>query len=122
MNGGCAAGHTANVLGAPALAVTNQSGRLDQLYQALADPTRRKIVERLIRSPASVSEIAQPLAMSLQAVMQHLHVLEGCNVVRSEKLGRVRTCHIDMGGLRIAEGWIGRQCSAWENRSRRVPR
>lgn len=94
----------------------NQSGRLDHVFQALADPTRRNIVERLIRSPASVTELAQPLAMSLPAVMQHLQVLEACNLVRSEKVGRVRTCHIAPRGLRVAENWIGRQRTAWEHR------
>ena len=92
----------------------NHSGPLDQVFQALADPTRRSIVERLIRSPASVSQLAEPLTMSLPAVMQHLQVLEGCDLVRSEKVGRVRTCHIQPGGLRVAEDWISGQRTAWE--------
>ena len=73
----------------------NQLPGLDQVFQALADPTRRGMVERLVRGPASVSELSRPLAMSLPAAMQHLQVLEACGLVRSEKAGRVRTCHID---------------------------
>jgi DNA-binding transcriptional ArsR family regulator len=96
--------------------VPNYSGTLDQVFQALADATRRSLVERLIRSPASVSELAQPLAMSLPAVMQHLAVLEACGLVRSEKVGRVRTCRIDPEALRRAETWITAQRTAWEQR------
>ena len=98
----------------------NQSSQLDQVYQSLADPTRRKIVERLIRGPASVSELARPFAMSLPAVMQHLEVLEACDLVRSEKVGRVRTCQIAPAALRRAEDWIGAQRSAWESRLDRL--
>jgi DNA-binding transcriptional ArsR family regulator len=68
----------------------NHSGTLDQVFQALAGTTRRSLVERLIRGPASVSELARPLAMSLPAVMQNLGVLEASSLVRSEKAGRVR--------------------------------
>jgi DNA-binding transcriptional ArsR family regulator len=92
----------------------NQSGSLDQVFQALADPTRRAMVERLVRGPASVSELSRPLAMSLPAVLQHLQVLEACGLVRSEKAGRVRTCHIEPVGLRVAEAWIVSQRTAWE--------
>jgi DNA-binding transcriptional ArsR family regulator len=88
---------------------------LDRVFQALADPTRRDIVERLTRGPASVSALAEPLAMSLPAVMQHLRVLEESGLVRSEKAGRVRTCHVEPAALRMAEGWLGRQRTAWEN-------
>jgi DNA-binding transcriptional ArsR family regulator len=94
----------------------NYPGTLDQVFQALADTTRRSMVERLIRGPASVSELAQPLAMSLPAVMQHLGVLEAGGLVRSEKVGRVRTCRIDPEGLRLAEIWIAAQRTAWEQR------
>jgi DNA-binding transcriptional ArsR family regulator len=96
--------------------VPKQSNQLDQVFQALADPTRRSIVERLIRSPASVSQLAQPLAMSLPAVMQHLQVLEACDLVRSQKIGRVRTCHVEPGALQRAEDWISGQRIAWEDR------
>ena len=92
--------------------VPNQE--LDRVYQALADGTRRDMVERLVRGPASVGELAKPFAMSLPAVMQHLQVLEACGLVRSEKVGRVRTCRIEPAVLRLAENWIGRQRTAWE--------
>ena len=94
----------------------NYPGTLDRVFQALADPTRRNLVERLIRGPASVSDLAQPLAMSLPAVMQHLGVLEASSLVRSEKVGRVRTCRIDPDALRLAEDWITAQRTAWEQR------
>jgi DNA-binding transcriptional ArsR family regulator len=98
----------------------NQSSSLDLMFQALADPTRRRMVERLSRGAASVSELAQPLAMSLPAVMQHLQVLEASGLVRSEKVGRVRTCRIEPAGLRTAEDWIARRRSAWERRFDRL--
>jgi DNA-binding transcriptional ArsR family regulator len=100
--------------------VPNQSPRLDQLFQALVDPSRRIMIERLIRTPASVKDLAQPFAMSLPAVMQHLGVLEACGLVRTEKVGRVRTCHIEPGGLRVAEDWLSAQRTAWEHRLDRL--
>jgi DNA-binding transcriptional ArsR family regulator len=100
--------------------VPNQSGSLDQVFQALADPTRRAMVERLVRGPASVSELSRPLTMSLPAVLQHLQVLEACGLVRSEKAGRVRTCHIEPAGLRAAEAWIASQRTVWESRLDRL--
>jgi DNA-binding transcriptional ArsR family regulator len=84
----------------------NQTAMAEQVLEALAVPSRRVIVDRLVQGPASVSELARPLAMSLAAVVQHLHVLEACGVVRSEKVGRVRTCRIDPNALLIAEQWI----------------
>lgn len=98
----------------------NHSGSLDQVFQALADPTRRGMVERLIAGPASVSELSRPLAMSLPAAMQHLQVLEACGLVRSEKTGRVRTCRIEPAALRAAEAWITDQRTAWETRLDRL--
>ncbi|WP_246121481.1 ArsR/SmtB family transcription factor [Actinoallomurus bryophytorum] len=98
----------------------NYDASLDRVFQALADPTRRDIVERLTRGPASVSALAEPLAMSLPAVMQHLQVLETCGLVRSEKVGRVRTCHIEPPALRAAETWLARQRTAWETRLDRL--
>jgi DNA-binding transcriptional ArsR family regulator len=79
---------------------------LDRVFQALADPGRRLMVERLSRGPASVSELGKPLAMSLAAVLQHVQVLETCGLVRSSKLGRTRTCNINPAALRSAESWI----------------
>jgi len=79
---------------------------LDSAFQALADPTRRSLVEQLSRGPASVSELAAPLPISLPAVMQHLSVLEASGLVVSEKRGRVRTCRLEAGGLSQVERWI----------------
>ncbi|MFE0024346.1 ArsR/SmtB family transcription factor [Amycolatopsis sp. NPDC059021] len=93
---------------------------LDQVFKALADPTRRALVERLVRGPASVSELAAPLTMSLAAVVQHLQVLEASGVIRSEKAGRVRTCQVEPAALRAAEGWLGRQRTPWESRLDRL--
>jgi len=91
------------------------SGReVDLLFQALADPSRRAMVDRLTRGPASVSELARPLEMSLPAVVQHLHVLEASGLVRSEKLGRVRTCCVEPTALRAAERWISDRRTVWE--------
>ena len=93
---------------------------LDRIFHALADPSRRLIVERLSRGPASVSELAQPLPMSLPAVVQHLQVLEGSGLVRSEKVGRVRTCRIEPVALRPVERWIGARRTSWERRLDRL--
>ncbi len=98
----------------------NQSPSLDLMFQALADPTRRVMVERLSRGPAPVSELAKPLAMSLSAVVQHLQVLQASGLVRSEKVGRVRTCRIDPAALRIAEEWIAARRAIWERRLDRL--
>jgi DNA-binding transcriptional ArsR family regulator len=93
---------------------------LDRLFHALADPSRMRMVERLCRSPASVSELAQPLDMSMSAVMQHLDVLQASGLVRSEKVGRVRTFHIETNGLRTAERWIAERRTSWERRFDRL--
>ena len=98
----------------------NQSAALDLMFQALADPSRRVMVERLTRGPASVSELAKPLAMTLPAVVQHLQMLEASGLVRSEKVGRVRTCRIEPGGLGVAERWIAERRSLWERRLDRL--
>jgi DNA-binding transcriptional ArsR family regulator len=98
----------------------NQPLSLDLAFQALADPTRRLMVERLSRGPASVSELARPLEMSLPAVLQHLQVLEASGIVRSEKVGRVRTCQLEPGALRGAERWISERRTSWERRLDRL--
>src|SRR6476469_5328299 len=98
----------------------NQSAALDRMFQALADPTRRAMVERLTRGPASVSELARPLAMSLPAVVQHLQVLEASGLVRSEKTGRVRTCRMEPAALQAAERWIAERRATWERRLDRL--
>jgi DNA-binding transcriptional ArsR family regulator len=88
--------------------------QLDRAFQALGDPTRRAIVERLTGGPASVSELAAPLPMSLPAVMLHLKVLEESGLVVSEKKGRVRTCRIEPKMLSEAERWVGERRRMWE--------
>jgi DNA-binding transcriptional ArsR family regulator len=93
---------------------------IDRVFQALADPSRRAMVDRLTRGPASVSELARPLAMSLPAVVQHLHLLEASGLVRTEKLGRVRTCSIEPAALRTAEAWVAQRRTAWERRLDRL--
>jgi DNA-binding transcriptional ArsR family regulator len=93
---------------------------VDRVFQALADPSRRIIVERLSRGPASVSELARPLPMSLPAVVQHVQVLETSGLVRSEKVGRVRTCRIEPAALRPVEEWIGERQATWERRLDRL--
>ncbi len=98
----------------------NQSAALDRAFQALSDPTRRAIVERLTREPASVTELARPLKMSLPAVMQHLAVLEASGLVSSKKTGRVRTCRVDPKALSLAERWISARRTEWERRLDRL--
>jgi DNA-binding transcriptional ArsR family regulator len=93
---------------------------LDRVFTALGDPSRRAMVERLSRGPASVSELAGPLAMSLPAVMQHLQVLEQAGLAKSQKVGRVRTCTIDSGALSMAEQWINQRRIGWERRFDRL--
>jgi len=89
----------------------NRSGSdaIGRVFHAIADPTRRMIVERLVRGPAPVKALAEPLSMSLPAVMQHLEVLESAGVIATEKVGRVRSCRIEPQALREAEQWLSRQ-------------
>src|ERR1700761_8773122 len=98
----------------------NQQPELDRLFQALADPARRSMMERLSRGPAPVSELARPLPMSLPSAMQHLGVLEAAGRVRSEKAGRVRTCAIQPEALSQAEQWINARRTEWEQRLDRL--
>lgn len=92
------------------------SARLDRAFQALADPARRGMLARLATGPATVSELARPLSMSLPAVLQHLQALEGSGLIRSEKKGRVRTCRLQPGVLAAAEQWLVDRRSEWEKR------
>ncbi|NGN67590.1 helix-turn-helix transcriptional regulator [Streptomyces sp. A7024] len=87
----------------------------DRLFHALADANRRAVIERLTRGPATVSELAAHLGVTVAATVQHLQVLQDSELVRSEKNGRVRTCRIDPAGLRSAEAWLQRQRTAWEH-------
>jgi DNA-binding transcriptional ArsR family regulator len=98
----------------------NQVADLDRVFQALADPGRRLMVERLSRGPASVSELGRPLAMSLAAVVQHVQVPEASGLVRSQKVGRTRTCAINPAALQSAESWISERRSLWERRLDRL--
>lgn len=94
----------------------NQNQQLDLMFQALADPTRRAMVERLSSGPASVSELARPLPMTLPAVFQHLQVLEQSGLVKTEKVGRVRTCTLDTGAMTRVEMWINERRQGWEKK------
>ncbi len=98
----------------------NYSASLEQAFQALADPTRRTLLEHLCGGPRSVSELAEPLKMTLPGVLQHLQVLEAGGLVASEKVGRVRTCRLRPEGLREVEGWIAERRRAWERRLDRL--
>jgi DNA-binding transcriptional ArsR family regulator len=98
----------------------NYQAPLDLVFQALADPARRAMVERLGRGPASVGELARPLDMSLPAVMQHLGVLETSGLVHSEKIGRVRMCRVEETVLRTAADWIDKRRASWERRLDRL--
>ena len=89
---------------------------LDHVFQALSDPSRRQIVEQLSEGPASVSDLAEPLPMSLPGVVQHLQVLERSGLVRSKKVGRVRTYRIEAAALQPAESWISARRARWERR------
>jgi DNA-binding transcriptional ArsR family regulator len=93
---------------------------IDRVFHALGDPTRRAIVEKLSEGPISVSRLAEPLAITLAAVVQHLQVLEESGLVQTEKIGRVRTCHIEPAGLSAAEKWIADRRSIWERRLDRL--
>jgi DNA-binding transcriptional ArsR family regulator len=92
----------------------DQTIDLDRTFRALADKSRRTMVERLTLGPASVSELAQPLAMSLAAVVQHVQVLEACGVVKTEKVGRKRLCRIERAAMTAAEQWITDRRRGWE--------
>jgi DNA-binding transcriptional ArsR family regulator len=89
---------------------------IDQVFHALGDSTRRVMLERLSDGPMSVSRLAEPLNMTLAAVVQHLQVLEESGLVKTEKIGRVRTCSIEPIGLSVAEKWLGDRRSIWERR------
>jgi DNA-binding transcriptional ArsR family regulator len=96
------------------------SGELDLTFQALGDPTRRQLVDQLAHGPASVSELAAPLSISMPAVLQHLRVLEDGGLIRSEKVGRVRTCHLELKMLNSAQTWIDARKQMWERRLDRL--
>ena len=94
----------------------NQVAHLDSVFQALADPTRRAVLEHLGGGPATTSELAQPFAMALPSFTQHLSVLEDCGLVRSRKIGRVRTYRLAPQPLKLAEHWLAKQRAHWQRR------
>ena len=98
----------------------NQTAQAELVFHALAIPSRRFIVDRLSSGPASVSDLARPLRMSLAAVMQHLRVLEDCGIVRSEKVGRVRTCRVEPAALLAAEQWMSQRRAMLESQLDRL--
>jgi DNA-binding transcriptional ArsR family regulator len=98
----------------------DQTIDLDRTFQALADRSRRSMVERLTLGPASVSELADPLAMSLAAVVQHVQVLEACGIVKTRKVGRTRICRIDPVAITAAENWLIDRRQVWESRLDRL--
>lgn len=100
--------------------MTSQKPNIDRVFHALGDPNRRAMVEKLSEGLISVSRLAQPLDISLAAVVQHLQVLEATGLVHTEKAGRVRSCRIEPAGLSVVEQWIGDRRSTWERRFDRL--
>jgi DNA-binding transcriptional ArsR family regulator len=93
---------------------------LDAAFHALADPTRRAVVSRLAKGPAPVMELARPFAMGLPSFMKHLRVLEKDGLIRSEKIGRVRTCWVNTERLAATESWLSEQRALWQGRTDRL--
>ena len=100
--------------------MTSQRANIDRVFHALGDLMRRAIVEKLSHGPITVSHLAKPLEITLAAVVQHVQVLEKSGLVRTTKVGRVRTCRMEPAGLSIAEQWIGERRSLWERRLDRL--
>jgi DNA-binding transcriptional ArsR family regulator len=98
----------------------NYKTSLDAAFHALADPTRRAVVSRLMKGPAPVKELAEPFAMGLPSFMKHLGVLEKDGLIRSEKIGRIRTCRINSERLAVAESWLAQQRELWQGRADRL--
>ncbi len=100
--------------------MTRKNPTIDRLFHALGDPTRRAILDRLSHAPTTVTRLADSQGITLTAVGQHLQILEECGLVRTEKLGRVRTCSIDPAGFNLLEQWIRDHRSTWEQRFARL--
>lgn len=98
----------------------SQNDSLSLMFAAMADPTRRRILDRLVRGSATVKQLAQPFSMSLPAIVQHVSVLESSGLIRSQKVGRVRTCQIEPAAMRRAERWISERRTMWERRFDRL--
>ena len=100
--------------------MSSQRTKIDRVFHALGDPTRRAILEKLSVRPVTVSHLAEPLQITLAAVVQHLQVLEESGLVQTEKIGRVRTCCIEPQGLSVAQQWIADRRTLWERRFDRL--
>lgn len=93
---------------------------VDQVFHAFGDPTRRRMIEQLSQGPLAASDFAKPLGISLAAVVQHLQILEQSGLIRTEKTGRIRTCHLDPAGFTVAAQWIAERRALWERRLDRL--
>lgn len=100
--------------------MANQQAALDTVFHALADPTRRAVISRLLTGSAPVKRLSEPFEMGLPAFMKHLSVLEASGLIHSEKQGRVRTCRVDAARLAAAEGWLSEQRAIWQGRTDRL--
>jgi DNA-binding transcriptional ArsR family regulator len=100
--------------------MANNLAALDSAFHALADPTRRAVIGRLVAGPASVTELARPFAIGLPTFLKHLKVLEDSGLIGSGKTGRVRVCHLEPARLASAEAWLAEQRSLWEGRADRL--
>lgn len=100
--------------------MVNQQASLDSLFHALADPTRRAVVSRLLKGAAPVKKLSEPFEMGLPAFLKHLTVLETSGLIHTEKHGRVRTCRVDTERLAAAEDWLSRQRAIWQGRTDRL--
>lgn len=100
--------------------MARESAKVQRVFHALGDPTRRAIVDRLSRRPASATDLAVPLALTLAAVVQHLKILEQSGLVKTEKVGRTRTCRLEPDGLSVVEQWVSQRRSEWERRLDRL--
>lgn len=98
----------------------NQQTSLDAAFHALADPTRRAVIGRLMQGPAPVKELAQPFRIGLPSFLKHLKILEADGLIRSEKVGRVRTCRVNAERLAVAESWLAEQRAIWLARTDRL--
>lgn len=96
------------------------SDQLSTIFQALADPTRRAVLGQLSRGAASVGDLAAPFEMALPSFMKHIHCLEECGLIRTHKLGRVRTCTIEKKAFVVVESWLASQRALWEARTDRL--
>lgn len=96
--------------------MAKRADQVSEVFKALADPTRRQVIERLVSAPASTSELAEPFEMALPSFLQHLRVLEEAGLVTSTKQGRTRTYRLSAGGLESAQGWLSGQRRLWDRR------